>query len=64
MQVSYIPPPGSVPTFQHPHPHEPLPYGNPAVEMDTVTSNNRVIIPWPSATVYTELGLNFVNVSA
>ncbi|XP_075884185.1 dysferlin isoform X1 [Nelusetta ayraudi] len=37
MQVSYIPPPGSVPTFQPPHPHEPLPYGNPAVEMDTVT---------------------------
>lgn len=44
MQVSYIPPPGSAPTFQPAHPPEPLPYSNPAVEMDTVTSNNRVII--------------------
>lgn len=64
MQVSYIPPPGSVPTFQLPHPHEPLPYGNPAVEMDTVTSNNLVVILLPSATVYTKLGVNLVNVSA
>lgn len=50
MQVSYIPPPGSAPIFQPPHPPEPLPYSNPAMEMDTVTSKNLLLILLASAT--------------
>lgn len=49
MQVSYIPPPGSAPIFQAPHPPEPLPYGNPSVEMDTVTSKNLLLVLLASA---------------
>lgn len=61
MQVSYIPPPGSAPTFQPQHPPEPLPYSNPAVEMDTVTSNDLLFF---CLLLHTKLGLNSINVSA
>lgn len=55
MQVSYIPPPGSAPIFQPPHPPEPLPYSNPSVEMDTVTSKkNLSLILLASATYICE----------
>ncbi|XP_069375161.1 dysferlin isoform X5 [Paralichthys olivaceus] len=37
LQVSYIPPPGSLPLFQPPSQPEPLPHNNPTVELDTVT---------------------------
>ncbi|XP_047438026.1 dysferlin isoform X1 [Mugil cephalus] len=37
LQVSYIPPPGSVPIFQPPHQPEALHHNNPSVELDTVT---------------------------
>uniref|UniRef100_A0A7N8WKP2 Dysferlin, limb girdle muscular dystrophy 2B (autosomal recessive) n=1 Tax=Mastacembelus armatus TaxID=205130 RepID=A0A7N8WKP2_9TELE len=39
LQVSYIPPAGSVPIFQPPAQPEALPHNNPTVELDTVTSN-------------------------
>uniref|UniRef100_A0A7N8YDM2 Dysferlin, limb girdle muscular dystrophy 2B (autosomal recessive) n=1 Tax=Mastacembelus armatus TaxID=205130 RepID=A0A7N8YDM2_9TELE len=37
LQVSYIPPAGSVPIFQPPAQPEALPHNNPTVELDTVT---------------------------
>ncbi|CAL8326175.1 unnamed protein product [Lota lota] len=37
LQVSYIPPPGAAPIFQPPAQPEPPQYGNPHVELDTIT---------------------------
>ncbi|XP_035461103.2 dysferlin isoform X4 [Scophthalmus maximus] len=37
LQVSYVPPPGSVPLYQPPSQPEAFPHSNPSVELDTVT---------------------------
>lgn len=63
MQVSYIPPPGSAPIFQPSHPPEPLPYSNPSVEMDTVTSKNRLPVLLASATYNTCDGIPSMSLS-